>query len=403
MQIRATSPVDGSTLAVFEEWTGRKVLEAVEEVARAQTVWREESLALRCEQLGRVASLLHNDRAELARLITLEVGKLQLEARAEIDACIEICEHYAEHGAAYLDDQPLGNGSLQHLPLGNLLVILPRYAPFLDTFRNVIPALLAGNGVLLKLSTAVSQCALAIEELFREACEPHEILRVLVLGRERMPEVLGNPAVTAVTFSGGRTGGCRVAKLAGEQGKKVTLHLGAADPFIVLDDADLDQVIPAAVTARFSNAGQSALAAKRFLVDAALADEFVSRLRTVVERDLIYGDPAKDGVQLAPLASHELRDRLHRQVFNSRGMGARVVTGCMPGEGPGAYYQASILDWVGPGMPAYDEELFGPVAAIVRVPGQYEAVQLSNDSAFGLGASVWSGDLRRGQAVARQL
>jgi len=403
MLLRSTSPMDGSTLSVFDEWTGRKLLGALEEVHRAAGIWRAEPLARRCEQIARLGELLHNDRAELAGLITLEMGKVQREARTEIDDCVRLCEQLAELAPGYLAEESAGAATLRFRPFGTLLVILPRFAPFLDAFRNTIPALLAGNGIVLKHAAAVTQCALAIEELVREAVEPTEIFHTLILNHNRVPEVIASDAVSAVAFTGSRAAGLDVARLAGEKGKKVTLHLGGSDAFIILDDADLDTVVPMAVAARFSNAGQLAAGAKRFIVDQSLADDFVARLCETVESELIYGDPNDEAARFAPMASHELRDRIHRQVLASRHLGARVVTGCMPGEGPGAYYQASILDGVAPGMPACDEELFGPVAAIVRGNGDRELVNLANETAFGLGASIWSGDRARAEELAHEL
>jgi succinate-semialdehyde dehydrogenase/glutarate-semialdehyde dehydrogenase len=403
MLLRSTSPHDGSTLGVVQEWTGRALLGCLEESTHAQRAWGATSVAGRCEQLLHIAELMRADSGELARLITLEMGKLLGEARAEIEGCARLCEYFAEHGPAYVAEERVGGARVRYRPYGGILLIVPRYMPFASVFRGAIPALVAGNSVLVKHASSVTQCARAIESLFAEGLDPPEAFRMLLVGVDKLPEVVASPAVAGVTFTGSQAAGHKVAQLAGRHGKKVTLQLGGSDPFVVLADADLEQAVPAALAARYTNAGQMATAAKRFVVEQAIADEFIERLCTLVESDLIYGDPLNEASQLAPLASHELRDRIHRQVFDSRGQGAKVVTGCMPGEGPGAYYQASILDRVHEGMPAYEQELFGPVAAILRAQDADDALRIANDTRFSLGASVWGADAARATALAERL
>ncbi len=408
MALRSTSPLDGSTLSVFKEWNGYKLREALDQVAVGAEEWHAVSLAERAERLGQLATLLRSDGPELSRLITFEMGKLRSEADQEIENCALLCEHLARAADDYLGREQLTDSAghrvvLEHAPLGIVLAITPRYAPFWLPFRVAIPALLAGNGVVLKHAGAVTQCAMAIDELLREGLGAPDIFRTLQITAAQVPSVIAAPMVSAVSFCGSGRAGREVAALAGEEGTKVTLHLGGSDPFVVLDDADLERAVPAAFAARFASAGQRAAAAKRFIVAESLADEFVERLRMPVESELIYGDPMQEGTRFAPLASHELRDRLHRQVSGSRTQGAKVVTGCMPGEPPGAFYQGSILDHVSPGMPAYDEELFGPVAAIIRVADEAEAVQVANHAPIGIGASVWSADNQRALRLGRKL
>ncbi len=404
MALRSTSPLDGSTLSVFKEWNGYRLREALDGVERGAAEWRARPLAERAERLNQVASVLRSDAVELARLVTFEMGKLRSEAQLEIENCALLCDHLARAAGDYLGQERLADSDgnrvlLNHEPLGILLAITPRYAPFWLALRVAIPALLAGNGVVLKHASAVTQCAMAIDELMREALGVPDAFRTLQINAGQVPSVIAAPMVSAVSFCGSGRAGREVAALAGEEGKKVTLHLGGSDPFVILDDADLESAVPAAFAARFTNAGQRAAAAKRFVVVDSLADAFVERLRALVESELIYGDPRRESTRFAPLASHELRDRLHRQVSGSRTQGARVVTGCMPGEPPGAFYQGSILDHVQPGMPAYDEELFGPVAAIIRVADEGEAVVVANQAPIGVGASVWSADPERALRV----
>jgi len=408
MALRSTSPLDGSTLSVFREWNGYKLREALDAVEQGTAEWRDLPLAGRAERLSQLAGLLRSDSAELSRLITFEMGKLRSESLQEVEDCARLCEHLARTAGDYLGHEQLADSAghrvlLERPPLGILLAITPRYAPFWLVFRVAMPALLAGNGVVLKHAGAVTQCALAIDELLREGLGASDTFRALQISAAQVPSVIAAPMVSAVSFCGSGRAGREVAALAGEEGKKVTLHLGGSDPFIILDDADLERAVPAAFAARFANAGQRAAAAKRFIVAEQLADDFVERLLAPVESELIYGDPMHEETRFAPLASHELRDRLHRQVSGSRTQGARVVTGCMPGEPPGAFYQGSILDHVSPGMPAYDEELFGPVAAIIRVTDEAEAIAIANHAPIGIGASVWSGDTERALRVGRAL
>jgi succinate-semialdehyde dehydrogenase/glutarate-semialdehyde dehydrogenase len=408
MALRSTSPLDGSTLSVFKEWNGYKLREALDEVEAGTTEWRALALAERAERLAQVASMLRSDSDELSRLISFEMGKLRSEAIQEVEDCALLCEHMARAAGDYLGQRQLADSdghrvTLDLAPFGIVLAITPRYAPFWLVFRVAIPALLAGNGVVLKHAGAVTQCAMAIDELLREGLGATGAFRTLQISAAQVPSVIAAPMVSAISFCGSGRAGREVAALAGEEGKKVTLHLGGSDPFIVLADADLERAVPAAFAARFTNAGQRAAAAKRFIVAEEVADEFVERLLQPVESDLIYGDPMQQSTRFAPLASHELRDRLHRQVSGSRTTGARVVTGCMPGEPPGAFYQGSILDHVAPGMPAYDEELFGPVAAIIRVADEVEMAEIANHAPIGIGASVWSADPERALTVGQRL
>ncbi|MDX1593395.1 MAG: aldehyde dehydrogenase family protein [Gammaproteobacteria bacterium] len=408
MALRSTSPLDGSTLSVFKEWNGYKLRQALDEVEMGAMEWSGLDLAERAERIGGLAALLRSDSGELSRLISFEMGKLRSEALQEIENCALLCEHLAHAAGDYLGEERLVDREghrvrLDHAPLGIVFAITPRYAPFWYALRVVLPSLLAGNGAVLKHAGAVTQCAMAIDDLLREGLGAPDAFRTLQITATQVPSVIAAPMVSAVSFCGSGRAGREVAEQAGAEGKKVTLHLGGSDPFVILSDADLERVVPAAFTARFTSAGQRAAAAKRFIVAESLANDFVERLRIPVESELIYGDPMNEATRFAPLASHELRDRLHRQVSGSRSQGAKVVTGCMPGEPPGAFYQASILDHLAPGMPAYEEELFGPVAAIIRVADDAEAIAVANHAPIGVGASVWSGDVDRALRVGHRL
>jgi succinate-semialdehyde dehydrogenase/glutarate-semialdehyde dehydrogenase len=284
-------------------------------------------------------------------------------------------------------------------PIGPVLAVMPWNFPFWQVFRFAAPNLVAGNVGLLKHASNVPGCALAIEDVFRKAGFPDNVFRTLMIPASMVADVISNDRVRAVTLTGSEAAGRSVAETAGRHLKPSVLELGGSDPFIVLDDADLDLAVQQAVMSRYLNCGQSCIAAKRFIVMDAIADDFVAAFRQAVEV-LMPGDPMSDTSVLAPMARHDLRDDLHQQVLASIKEGAVAVTGCMPEQGAGAFYQASILDHVKPGMPAWDEEFFGPVALVIRVADEDEAVAVANSSRFGLGGSVWSKDSARAERVA---
>ncbi|MBK9132092.1 MAG: NAD-dependent succinate-semialdehyde dehydrogenase [Gammaproteobacteria bacterium] len=406
MAFRSINPADGSVLKVIEPWNEARIDSALDGAAAAAALWADTPLARRCELLGELAWLLRERLDPLARLITLEMGKLIGEARAEVEKCALGCEYYADHAATFLADEPVASDAGRSLvawqPLGPVLAIMPWNFPFWQVFRFAAPALAAGNTALLKHASNVPQCALAIEEVFRDAGFLPGAFTTLMIESGQVGAVIADPRVRAVTLTGSEAAGRTVGAAAGRALKKSVLELGGSDAFIVLADADLELAAANAVASRFVNAGQSCIAAKRFIVEAAVADEFVERFRIGVEA-LRAGDPLDPATTLAPLARPDLRDELHRQVEASIARGAVAVTGCEPIPGPGAYYHGSILDRVTPGMPAADEELFGPVAAVLRVRDEAEAVELANASRFGLGGSVWTRDAARGEHVARRL
>jgi succinate-semialdehyde dehydrogenase/glutarate-semialdehyde dehydrogenase len=279
---------------------------------------------------------------------------------------------------------------------------MPWNFPFWQVFRFAAPALVAGNTGLLKHASNVPQCALAIEQVFTEAGFPAGVFRSLMIPSSQVAAVIEDGRVHAVTLTGSEPAGRQVAATAGAAVKKSVLELGGSDPFIVLADADLDLAVETAVASRFLNTGQSCIAAKRFIVVPEIADDFVARFQVAVEA-LSVGDPLDETNRIGPMARHDLRDELHQQVVESIDQGAVAVTGCVPLDGPGAYYQPSILDRVRPGIRAYKDELFGPVASVIRAQDAAEAVRIANDTDFGLGGSVWTQDISRGEAIARQL
>lgn len=406
MALKSVNPANGQTVKIVETWSEAQLDKVLAEVAAATPLWAARSFSERADALLRVAGVLRARQDELARTMSLEMGKLTSEARGEIEKCAWVCEYYAEFGAHFLADELIesdaGRSLVAYQPLGTVLAVMPWNFPFWQVFRFAAPALMAGNTCVLKHASNVPGCALAIEEVFQEAGLPPNVFRTLLIPSGRVNRVIEDKRVHAVTLTGSEAAGRAVAAAAAQQIKKSVLELGGSDSFIVLEDADLDLAVKSAVTSRFLNAGQSCIAAKRFIPVEAIADEFVARFKQAAE-ELRCGDPFADGVTLAPMARLDLREELHQQVIESIAKGAVAVTGCSPLSGEGAYYPASILDRVVPGMRAYREEFFGPVALILRAQDEADAVHIANDSPFGLGGSVWTRDTARGEKIARKL
>ena len=406
MSFCSMNPASGEVLAEYDTWEATRIEEALALAAKTQPAWAARPFAERRALLQQAAAVLRERREHYARLVTLEMGKLYREALGEVDKCALACEYYAEHGEDFLADEPIdsdaGKSFVAYQPLGVVLAVMPWNFPLWQVIRFAAPALMAGNVGLLKHASNVPQCALALEEVFREAGLPEGCFQTLMISAGQVEGVLRDPRVAAATLTGSEPAGRSVAAVAGSEIKKTVLELGGSDAFVVLEDADLDWAVKQAVASRFLNAGQSCIAAKRFIVVDAVAEDFLAAFRQAVEA-LQSGDPFADATTLAPLARSDLRDELHEQVRDSIAAGAVAVTGCAPVPGEGAYYQASILDQVAPGMRAYHEELFGPVAIVMRARDEDDAVRQANDSRFGLGGSVWTRDSARGEAVARRL
>ncbi len=404
--MRSINPADGAVLKTFEEWDEARIEQALAASAAAAVEWSAVPISERAGLLRSAAEVLRQRKEGLAQLMTREMGKLLTESRGEVEKCAWACDFYAEHGAQFLADEIIDTDASRSLvayqPLGTVLAVMPWNFPFWQVFRFAAPGLLAGNTALLKHASNVPQCAQAIEDVFRAAGLAHGVFQNLVIGSERVQQIIEDERVHAVTLTGSEPAGRAVAATAGGCLKKSVLELGGSDPFVVLEDADFDWAVQQGVSSRYMNCGQSCIAAKRFIVVEAAADQFLALFRDAVAR-LQPGDPMQETTRLAPMARSDLRDDLHRQVRDSIDAGAQPLIGCEPIDGPGAYYQASILDRVTPAMRAYREELFGPVAIVIRAADEEHAMRIANDSGFGLGGSVWTRNNARGERLARRL
>ena len=406
MAIQSINPATEEVLARFDEFSRAEIDEVLDEVAAAFKQWRAASIAERAGPMRRAARYLRAHKQRFAGLITAEMGKPIAEAEAEIEKCAWNCDFYAEHAASFLADEPVATNARESFvafePLGTVLAIMPWNFPFWQVFRFAAPALMAGNVGILKHAPNVTRCALAIEAIFREAGFPGGAFRAVVLRNEAVAPLIADPRVRAVTLTGSDRAGSQVAEQAGRHLKKTVLELGGSDPFIVLEDADLERAARTAAEARLINSGQSCIAAKRFIVVEPVATPFLERFVAEM-RSRRVGDPFDAGTQVGPQARFDLRANLHRQVEESLERGAQLLLGGKLPEGPGAFYPPTVLAAVQPGSPAFDEEVFGPVAAVIRVRDEAEAVRVANASRYGLGASVWTQDAARGERLACEL
>ena len=404
LEFTTINPADGTVLRKYP-FMGPDAVDAAVEAARdAQRAWGRVPAGERAERVAALAARLRERQRHLAQVMTMEMGKPLGEAAAEVEKCALGCEYYAANGPGFLDDRVVGTEALRsyvtYQPLGLVLAIMPWNFPLWQVVRAAIPALIAGNGILLKHAPSVPCCALELVDLFEAAGFPKGIFTNLFIDVPAAGALIRDARVQAVTLTGSTRAGRRVAEIAGSQIKTCVLELGGSDPYVVLEDADLPRTVEACVTGRLINGGQSCIAAKRMIVHEAVADDFTD---AVVQRmaGVRVGDPMAEMTDVGPLAREDLRDHLADQVARSIAAGAECLLGGRVPDAPGWYYPATVLTGVRPGMPAYDEEMFGPVACIIRADSEAEALRIANDTAYGLGAAVFTQDLERGERIAR--
>jgi len=403
MSLQSINPATGQALERFEETSALELEGILKAAHEAFPEWRTVPFATRALKMRGAARVLRERADTYARTMTLEMGKPIVQAEAEVEKCAVVCDYYAEHAEAFLAEQPRATDASRSYvrfdPLGPVLAVMPWNFPFWQVFRFAAPALMAGNVGILKHASNVPRTALQIEEVFREAGFPRGVFSTALVGASAVAPLIGDPRIVAVTLTGSEGAGRNVAEHSGRELKKTVLELGGSDPFIVLADADLAAAAKSAADARLINSGQSCIAAKRFIVVDAVADAFVDCFQRELSARRM-GDPLDRATQVGPQAREDLRDSLHRQVEESVKRGAKLLLGGEIPAGKGAFYPPTLLTAVEKGMPAFDEETFGPVAAVIRATNETEAVRLANDSTLGLGASLWTQDRERAERLA---
>lgn len=403
MPLQSIDPASGKKMRQYDELSSDAIAGVIEETHAAHLQWRRTGIKQHAALMEKLSGVLRSNAGEYSRLMALEMGKPVRDGNQEIEKCAWLCRHYAANAASMLESENVKTEATRSFvtfqPLGVVLAVMPWNYPFWQVFRLAVPALMAGNGMLLKHAANVPGCAEAISDAFRQATFPDDIIRNLPVTSKNIAPVIAHPRVAAVSLTGSTEAGRSVAAQAGRHLKKTVLELGGSDPYIVLEDADLDATVEACVTSRLLNSGQSCIAAKRFVVLDAVRQPFEEKMVAAL-REKVMGDPLDEKTDIGPQARADLRDKLHAQVTTSIQQGARCLLGGEIPDGPGYFYPPTVLTEVDKGMPVFDEETFGPVAAIVPVPDEATAIAVANDSAYGLGAAVFTGDSARGERLA---
>ena len=401
--LNSINPANGQEIASYKEMTLEEVGTIIANVDSAYHEWRNTSFDHRATLLRRASELLQNRKEDLGRLMTLEMGKPYTQALAEVTKCATVCEYYADNAERILADQIIETDAsksyVAYRPIGIVFAVMPWNFPFWQVLRFAAPALMAGNVGILKHASNVQGCAKEIEKIFHDAGFPKNVFRILVISSKYVKDVINNPLVKAVTLTGSTPAGKAVASQTGNVLKKTVLELGGSDPYIILEDADLDQAITACMIGRFLNTGQSCIAAKRFIVVESILDEFRGKILQAMKNQK-WGDPFDEDVNIGPMVNIWSRNEVHEQVIASIEKGAELLVGGEVPDVEGAFYPATLLDNVKPGMPAFDDEIFGPVASIVPVKDEAEAIRLANQTPFGLGSAVFTRDVEKGERIA---
>ena len=398
----SVNPYTGERIAQYKALSDRGIQDALELSVEAGKIWRKETVNTRVALLLNTAEILREDKERFALMITQEMGKPITESRAEVDKCAWVCEYYAENAAIYLEDEFVQTDAqrsyIRKQPLGLILAIMPWNFPFWQVFRFAAPTLTAGNTALLKHAANVMGCAEMIEEIFMKAGYPAGVFQNLYINHEQVNDLLSNPVVKAVSLTGSERAGVAIATQAGKYVKKCLLELGGNNAFIVLKDADIDLTVQMAVKARMLNTGQSCIAAKRFIVIDAIYDEFVYAF-TEALKELKYGNPEDESTDYGPMARADLAEALQNQMLASIAQGAKLVLG---GKQEATMHEISLLTEVKPGMPAFDEETFGPLVAVIRAKDEQEAIKLAQETKYGLGLSIFSRDVKAAEGLVDQ-
>ena len=405
-QITTINPATGAELKTYEPYDNKKVDKALKDVRKAWEVWRGEPYSKRGAVLKNVAKDLRVQQEYLALLATEEMGKPIQQGRDEVEKCAKMLEFYAKEGGKMLANEVVETEAhksyVAYQPLGVVLAIMPWNFPYWQVFRAMGPALMAGNVMVLKHASNVCACALAIEQVIKKAGAPRGIFQTLILPSSRIEELIGNEAIAAVTLTGSTAAGRQVAGAAGRHLKKQVLELGGSDAYIILEDADIAKAAEICVNGRLVNSGQSCIAAKRFIVIKGIRKAFEQEMAAQMNR-VTYGDPMDETNRVGPMARKDLRDELHKQVEQSLAKGAKILCGGFVPDDDGAYYPPTVLTNVKEGMPAYEEELFGPVASIIEAKDEQDAIRIANDSIYGLGGGIISKNRARAEKLALQM
>lgn len=403
--MQSINPFTSQVIGEYPGYLSTEVEEIIIKVDRDFHSWKLTSFEYRAERMKNLQAKLLEKKEELALLMASEMGKVKREALGEIEKCALVCGFYAENAGSFLKNEPIkteaSESYISFQPIGTVLAVMPWNFPFWQVFRFLAPALMAGNTGVLKHASNVSGCALAIEYLVREAGFPSNVFRTLLIGSNAVKTVIENPLIKAVTLTGSTPAGKAVASVAGSVLKKSVLELGGSDPYLILEDADIETAARLCVTSRLLNAGQSCIGAKRFIVAEKIYDSFKTEFVRLMSL-ATFGDPLDANTTFGPLARTDLRDELHQQVAKSREMGATVLLGGYLPEGNAPFYPPTVLENVVPGMPAYHEELFGPVAVLFRFNSEEEAIHIANDTVFGLGAGVFTSHIEKGKMFAEK-
>jgi len=403
--MQSVNPFTGEVIKNYTEYTSEEVTSIISQVDKAFQQWKLTDFEQRSKLMKNLQSLLIERKNELAEIMVAEMGKVLREAIGEIEKCATVCSFYADKAASFLKNEVIqteaSESYITYQPIGTVLAVMPWNFPFWQVFRFLAPALMAGNTGVLKHAANVPGCALAIEQLVRDAGFPENVFRTLMIGSAKVKAVIENPLIKAVTLTGSTPAGKSVASIAGSVLKKSVLELGGSDPYLILEDADIEKTAQLCVTSRLINAGQSCIGAKRFIIADKIYDAFEAEFVRLMS-EATYGDPLDPATKIGPLARPDLRNELHQQVENSREMGATVLLGGFIPEGKAALYPPTVLTNVLPGMAAYHEELFGPVAVLFRFKTEEEANRIANDTVFGLGAAVFTSDVTKGKLLAEK-